>query len=60
MTANKEFFKDGLIEPVSSIRYKLACACSENSNQPVHLQSLIRVLVFPPEETLGSLSDCAD
>ena len=34
-------------EPVSSIRYKLACAYSEDSNRPSHPHSL-----FLPEETL--------
>ena len=33
-------------EPVSCIRYKLACAYSEDSYQSEHLHSLIRVLVF--------------
>ena len=31
-----------IIEPVSSTRYKLASAHSEDSNQSVHLHSLIR------------------
>ena len=33
-------------ELVSSIRYKLTCAYSEDSNQSVHPPSLIRLLVF--------------
>ena len=33
-------------ELVSSIRYWLACAYSEDSNQSAHLHSLIRILVF--------------
>ena len=37
---------DNTIEPVDSIRYKLACAHSEYSNEPVHSHSLTRVLVF--------------
>ena len=37
---------DNTIEPVSSIRYKLACANSEYSNEPMHSHSLIRVLVL--------------
>ena len=35
-----------IIEPGSSIRYKLACACRADSNQSAHPHSLIRVLVF--------------
>ena len=35
-----------IYEPVSSIRYTLACAYSEDSNQSSHPHSLIRVLVF--------------
>ena len=38
-------------EPVSSIRYKMACATSEDSNQSVHPHSLISLIV-PPVETL--------
>ena len=30
-------------KPVSSKRYKLACASAEDSDQPVHPRSLIRV-----------------
>ena len=39
-------------EPVSGIRYKLAFAFSEDSNQSEHLHSLIS-LKFPPEESLN-------
>ena len=37
---------------VSGIWYKLACAYSKDSDQCVHLHSLIRVLEFRPEEML--------
>ena len=40
-------------EPVSSIRYKLACAYSKYSNQSVHAHSLIRVLVFHLRRDFG-------
>ena len=35
-----------IIEPVSSIRYQLTSAHSEDSNQSAHIHSLIRVIVF--------------
>ena len=35
-----------ITEPVSSIRYKLACVYSKDSNQSAHPHSLIRVLAF--------------
>ena len=38
--------KDHITELVSSIRYKLECAYSDDSNQSAHPHSLIRVLVF--------------
>ena len=37
------FCLTGLNEPVSSKRYKSACAPDEDSDQPVHLRSPIRV-----------------
>ena len=40
-------------EPVSSIRYQLACAYREDSNESAQLHSLLSVLVFPSEETLA-------
>ena len=39
-----------LIEPVPSIRYKLTCVYSENSNLSAHPNSRVNVLVFHPKE----------
>ena len=49
------FSHQGPYKPVSSIRYKLSCTYSEDSNQSAHKHGLIRVLVFPLEKhwTLG-------
>ena len=41
-----------ILEPVFSMRYKSACAYSENSNQSAHPRSLIRVLVYRPRNVL--------
>ena len=40
-----------VVEPVSSKRYKLACALNEDSDQPVCAHRLIRVFV---ERYMGS------
>ena len=41
------------IEPVHDKTYKMACAPSEDSDQPGHLPSLIRVFTVHHEESLG-------
>ena len=43
-------------ELVSSIRYKLTCAYSEDSKQSVHPLSLIRVVVFRLKKCFGLLA----
>ena len=40
---------------VTNIRYKLACANSDDSNQSSHSHSLIKVFSFSPGETLDPL-----
>ena len=42
------FFESGCSTHVLSIRYKLACANSKDSNQSAHLHSQIRFLFYPP------------
>ena len=50
-----------LFEPVSSIRYKLACVYTKDSNHSAHPHSLIRALTLATHSVplKDSLSDCA-
>ena len=49
--------KNNIYEPAHDNTYSKACVTSKDSDQPVHLPSVARVLVYPSLDSLEAVED---